>query len=110
MNNISLGQRIRESRKEKGLTQEQLAEMADIGVIYLSEIERGKKMPSLKILCRIIDVLDVSSDYLLRDLINAGREYIIDDVTMILSELSPRQRKTAVEILNAFFQGCKNDV
>ena len=49
MDQVILGQRIREARKNKELTQEQLAEIAGIGLMYLGEIERGQKMPSLKI-------------------------------------------------------------
>lgn len=42
-----LGQRIRALRLAKGLTQESLAEAADISVSYLSMIERGERMPHL---------------------------------------------------------------
>ncbi len=50
MDKIELGQRIRALRKERNQTLETLAEAADIGFVYLGEIERGIKMPSLKTL------------------------------------------------------------
>ena len=43
MDKYALGQKIRESRKKQNLSQHQLAEKADIGDMYLSEIERGIK-------------------------------------------------------------------
>ena len=48
MNKLELGQKIRALRKERKQTLETLAEAADIGLVYLGEIERGIKMPSLK--------------------------------------------------------------
>ena len=98
----ALGKRIRESRIERGCTQQDLAAKADIGVVYLSEIERGIKMPSLNIFIKIIDALDVSADYILRDEISSGKEYIRMEITEKLLALTPHQRKTATDILNAY--------
>ena len=102
MDRAALGKRIRESRIKKGYTQQDLARRADIGVVYLSEIERGVKMPSLNIFIKIIDALDVSADYILRDMISTGREYICMEITEKLLVLTPSQRKTATDILNAY--------
>lgn len=65
MNNIKeiLGLRIRELRKQKGITQEQLAEMINIDQRNLSNIECGVTFPS-KSLGEIANALNVS----LRDL------------------------------------------
>ena len=102
MDRAALGKRIRESRIKKGYTQQDLASHADIGVVYLSEIERGVKMPSLNIFIKIIDALDVSADYILRDMISTGREYICMEITEKLLTLTAHQRKTATDILNAY--------
>ncbi len=98
----ALGKRIRESRIKKGYTQQELADQAEIGVVYLSEIERGIKMPSLNIFIKIINALDVSADYVLRDELSSGKEYICTEITGKLLTLSPEQRKTATDILNAY--------
>ena len=102
MERAALGKRIRETRIKKGYTQQDLAERADIGVVYLSEIERGIKMPSLNIFIKIIDALDVSADYILRDEISTGKEYICMEITERLLALTPSQLKTATDILNAY--------
>ena len=44
MDKVELGMKLREARNKAGFTQEQLAEKADIGVMYLGEIERGVKL------------------------------------------------------------------
>lgn len=54
-----LGKRIKEIRKFKGFTQEQLSEMIDIETSSLSGIESGRFFPSLHVLDKIASVLDV---------------------------------------------------
>ena len=102
MERAELGKRIRESRIQKGYTQQDLANLAEIGVVYLSEIERGIKMPSMNIFIKIIDALDVSADYVLRDELPSGKEYICTEIAEKLLILTPSQRKTATAILNAY--------
>ena len=102
MDSENLGKRIREARTEKHYTQQQLAEMAGIGQMYLGEIERGTKMPSLKSFIRIIETLGISADYVLRDELSSGEQYIYDEITQKLKGLSPKQRKAAADILDAY--------
>ena len=102
MERAALGKRIREARIKKGYTQKNLADLAEIGIVYLSEIERGIKMPSLTIFIKIISALEVSADYVLRDELPSGKEYICMEITEKLLILTPGQRKTASDILNAY--------
>ena len=102
MERAALGKRIRESRIKKGYTQKNLADRAGIGIVYLSEIERGIKMPSLTIFIKIINALEVSADYVLRDELPSGKEYICMEITEKLLILTPGQRKIASDILNAY--------
>lgn len=104
MNKTELGTRIKEARVMCGYTQEQLSEMAEIGHTYLGEIERGKKMPSLKVLIRIIESLNVSADYLLRGEVSSGKGFIYDEMTEMLEPLTPAQRKAAADILEAYIK------
>lgn len=53
------GERVRELREKIGLTQEQLAERADLHPNYVGEIERGNKNASLVIIKKIADGLRV---------------------------------------------------
>ena len=96
------GSRVRETRKGLKLTQEELAEKADIGVVYLGEIERGLKSPSITVFAKLVQALDVSADYLLRDELPTGKEYVYDDLTKKLEGLTPKQRKTVIDIVDAY--------
>lgn len=48
---------IRERRKSIGVTQEQLADVADISLSYLKLIEQGKTNPTLQVIEKILDCL-----------------------------------------------------
>ena len=104
MERAALGKRIRESRISKGYTQHELADRAEIGVVYISEIERGIKMPSLNIFIKIVDALDVSADYVLRDELPSGEGYVYDEITCKLQGITPKQRKAVTAILNAYLR------
>lgn len=56
---IKFGKRLRTLRKQQNLTQEQLAEAADISVDFVSLVERGKNAPSFETLSRLAKALDV---------------------------------------------------
>lgn len=65
-----IGQAIQKYRKEKGFTQEQLADSASISISYLTKIEAsGCDQPfSLEVLFDIKEALDVSIHKLLEDI------------------------------------------
>ena len=104
MDKLTLGKKLRQARQEKGYTQQVLAEKAGIGNVYLGEIERGLKMPSLNSFVRIIESLDLSADSILREELSSGREYIYDEITQKMQNLTPQQRKTAADILDAYLR------
>lgn len=104
MDKCILGKRIREARLKKGYTQQLLANQAEIGEVYLGEIERGLKMPSMNIFVKIIETLDISADSILRDELSSGSIYINNEITDRLNGLTPQQRKIAADILDAYLK------
>lgn len=54
-----VGDVIKELRCEKGISQEVMSGLADIGRTHLSAIERGKRKPTLETLYRISNALDM---------------------------------------------------
>ncbi|MBO6180269.1 helix-turn-helix transcriptional regulator [bacterium] len=54
-----LGQKIKEIRKLRGMTQEQLAEIVGIGISNISYIETGKFAPSIENFEKVVKALDV---------------------------------------------------
>lgn len=60
-----LGQGIRKYRKAAGFTQEKLAEKVDLNPVYVGQIERGYKVPTVDVLLRIARALRIR----LRDIV-----------------------------------------
>jgi transcriptional regulator with XRE-family HTH domain len=66
--NISIGQRIRTLRLNKGISQEKLAELADLHRTYIGMIERGDKAVTIITLKKLSLALNVSINELVKDL------------------------------------------
>ena len=60
LNSEVIGRVIAEFRKKKGLSQEVVSGLADIGRTHLSAIERGERKPTMETLYRISYALDVN--------------------------------------------------
>lgn len=92
-----IGQRIMERRRKLGLTQEALAEKADVTAQFVSYAEAGKRAMRPENLLKIAAALEVSADYLL-----TGN--IIDKDILILSDklrkLTPSQIRTVENIID----------
>ena len=56
----AFGKRLQQIRKQKGLTQEKLAELAGVHEKHISKLELGTYKPSFDTLSKILKVLDIS--------------------------------------------------
>ena len=65
MNAKRLGRKIREKRKQCGLTSQQLADLCHVNDSYIRQLESGKKVPSMPLLLNLCDELETSPNYLL---------------------------------------------
>jgi transcriptional regulator with XRE-family HTH domain len=61
-----LGLNVRDARRLKGLSQEQLAFETDMKRSYVSDIERGTRNPSVKAIARLAAALDLDPAELLK--------------------------------------------
>ena len=60
------GRAIRSIREERELSQEKLAELAEVDRTYISMIERSKRQPTLEVAQRIADALNVKLSEVIR--------------------------------------------
>jgi transcriptional regulator with XRE-family HTH domain len=58
---------VRKLREARGLTQEQLAESAEVSATYIGFVERGDNVPTLTIIIQIASALDVRPSELLKE-------------------------------------------
>lgn len=63
---LGFGQVLRELREKAGMSQERLGHEAESGRTYISQLERGEKGPSLKMVFRLSAVLGISASELVR--------------------------------------------
>lgn len=61
-----LGRNVREARKAKGMSQEELAFQAGMKRSYVSDLERGTRNPTVRALGRMADALGVAPETLLK--------------------------------------------
>ncbi len=84
-----MGDRIREKRKEKKLTQEKLAELVDVSPSHVGEIERGSSVCSLSVLVDLSTVLELNLETLVKGI---DTEPVDSAFSEILDEL-PEENK-----------------
>ncbi len=82
----TLSKRIKKLRLENGLTQRQLAKMANTTPTSVSAYEKGQKTPSIEVLCNIANALETSVDWLCGNLESKGN-YTPLDAIRILAQL-----------------------
>lgn len=104
MDKLTMGDRIREARKNQGLTQDQLAERLDISVEFVGQIERGLKLPSMQVFIKILESLNVSADYLLRDSVSTGRLFGDNAIGSKIEALTPKQRIALEALVETYIQ------
>ncbi len=63
-----VGKNVRKYRKLRNLSQEKLSELVNVSTDYISLIELGKRVPSLKRLYKIAEILDVEPYKFLKEI------------------------------------------
>ena len=64
INNVTIGNRIKELRTSKNLTQEDIAKMVKVSKATISNYEKGKVSPPIELLIKLAERYDVSIDWL----------------------------------------------
>ena len=102
----SIGIRIRRFRKERGLTQQALAELSDQEPSNISHIERGATKLSLPTIVSIANALGVTVNDLICDSVTACRSSYIDEAERLLSDCTHEELK----IISATMQTLKEQL
>lgn len=107
MDQKAIGKRIKSAREKKGLTQEQLAEQVNLSPMHISVIERGNKLPRLETLINIANVLDVSADTLLQDVVNNQIKLHTSEASNLIAQLSREDQHRVLAALHSFVESTK---
>lgn len=101
MDTSSIGKRIRKFREHKGWRQEDFAEKIGLSVTYTGMIERGEKVPKLETFIQIANVLEVSADQLLADVLTTGYDIKSSALTEEIAKLTPKERERVYKVITA---------
>lgn len=91
--------RIRRAREEMGYTRERFAELLDVSVSYMAEVERGRTGISVKMLVKICDALGLSADYILFGNERDKDALLLDKIHRIDEKYLPLLSKVITELL-----------
>ena len=95
-----LGRRVKELRKGKELTQEQLAERAGLDVKFVGSIERGTENPSIQTLEKLAAALSVKIHQLLNfEHHVTGEKSLRRKITQILEKCDERELQMLIKLL-----------
>jgi len=86
-----VGERIRAERLARGWSQSKLAEKLDISLPYIGAIERGKSQIMISTLKRISEVLDISTDSLIRPNISDRRTEYQNEFGVLVKDCTPEE-------------------
>ena len=89
----ALGQKMREARKKKDLTRQELADLSHVSVKQIANIEKRKMNPSYLILRALAKVLHISLDTLINPDISLEDEGV-NQMKMLYSSCPPEMRDT----------------
>lgn len=104
--NVQIGERIKLSREERGLTQEQLAEAIEVSPQYISDLERGVVGISIPTLKRLCTHLAVSSDRILFDRQTESCAIAIGEKCRSLSD---SQFRMVMDIIDRFLSAVEEE-
>ena len=94
-----IGQRIRNYRTQKGLSQEKLAELAGCHPTYIGQLERGEKNATLESVEKIASAMDISLSELFDKLGKSGGDNIAAKCYDLVASKNEAEQKQLYKIL-----------
>lgn len=97
-----IGERIRNFRKEKGLSQEELADIANLHTTYIGQLERGEKNATLESIEKVANALEISLEDLFRSIRPNpdSQEYTLSQIITRLQTRSIEDQKIVLNLLD----------
>lgn len=93
----AIGRRIRDVRKQRGITQEALCDIVDLSSAHVSHIESGKTKLSLIALVAIANALRTTTDSLLYDNVGVSVDAYDKDFKDLLEDCTEEERDFLLE-------------
>lgn len=100
----AVGQRIKAAREKKNLTQEDLAALVEISPTHVSVIERGTKIPRMDTFVAIANVLEVSADSLLVDVVDHAASSVASELSAAIENLPHNEKMHILKVIDVLLE------
>ena len=97
----AIGKRVKKARAKKNISQEKLAELVDLTVPYISNIENGNTKLGLQAILSIANALDVTADDLLCDNMVRSKTVFVGEIREIVDDSTDYETKVMVKVMKA---------
>ena len=97
----NIGRKLKEIRLSKGLTQEYVADMADVNTSHISNIENNRVKISLTTLVNVCNALDVTVDFILAGEYNKISSVLEQEILHELQSCPLETQKQILKIIRA---------
>ncbi len=108
MDYISLGKNVRKYRLMQGMRQEDLAEKCDCSNSHIGQIENARGIPSLDMIVRIANALDVTVDQLLSSSYSSPERVYLKEIAMRIDKYPVAKRIRVCESFHTFLDSLEN--
>ena len=95
------GRQIQMLRIQHNMTQKELADKINSSQNYLSDVETGKKKPSLDYYMTIANYFNVSLDHIFVDSLNMKKNIIIDSIVLKTSYMPSEEQKMVLDVVES---------
>jgi len=99
---MSFGDNLKRLRRDKGWTQGQLAEAADLKVTHIPKLEANSSDPKLSTLYKLVNAFGCSADTLLMDPDKVGTDGLLKASLERLQQLPETQKYILIDIIDAY--------
>lgn len=96
-----IGKKIKEIRTSKGITQEFVANCADVNTSHISNIENNRVKISLTTLVNVCNALDVTVDYILSEEYNDSSSALEESILKELHQCNNDMKERILKIVQA---------
>lgn len=98
---------MKNCRTARKLSQEEFADTLGISTHYLSDIERGVRVPKLDTFIKILNILEISADYMLQDSLVVGYKEKTGELQKLVNKLSSGNREIVYRYVKLLIESFK---
>lgn len=107
---VLIGKRLKRYRQIAHLTQEALADKIDVATSTIAHAESGTSKPSLPLLIKIANVLNITLDQIICDSLPVADIYVDKDIADLLADCSTIEKRIIRDIVAATKETFRNNL